>query len=351
MPRDNNFDLLRLLFASMVVLYHCHDLSLSPAYWWVPYVASSRIAVEGFFAMSGCLIVGSYDRDPALGRYFEKRGRRLLPAYLAALAFTLVLGFWLSATPVSGLLRAAGTYQYIFANLSFCNFLHPSFPGLFTHNPMPAVNGALWTIKVEIMFYLMVPLIVRCGNRFGRWRTLGSIFLLSVAYRVLCSRLNLPSLAIQLPGQLCFFAVGALTYYYYPWFLRHRRWMSGVAIGSYLVSSYSGWIAFRAIGGALGGMCLGLLAPYFRGPTRFGDFSYGTYVFHFPVVQTFISLGILSASPYWGLAAIFLTVSLLAIASWYFVEKPFLTKRQAGGRGTAGVIAPIPIAAGATRPD
>jgi peptidoglycan/LPS O-acetylase OafA/YrhL len=325
MPRNNNFDLLRMLFASMVVLYHCHDLSLNTSYFWIPYVTSSGLAVEGFFAMSGCLIVGSYDRNPAIGSYLEKRARRLLPAYWAALLFTLILALFMSSLPVFALLRSPSTYKYILANLTFLSFLHPVLPGLFVHNPvLAAVNGALWTIKVEVMFYLLVPAIVACGRRFGHCETLSGIFLLSVGYRVLCSHLHHPLLAVQLPGQLCFFVIGSLTYYYYPWFQRCRHWMWTTALISYLLSVFLGWIAFRAIGVGLGVMCLGLLLPCMRGPTKYGDFSYGTYVFHFPVIQAFISRGIVNAVPNAALGLICLTTGCLAIASWYLVERPWL---------------------------
>jgi peptidoglycan/LPS O-acetylase OafA/YrhL len=325
MPRNNNFDLLRMVFASMVVLYHCHDLSLNPSYFWIPYVTSSRLAVEGFFAMSGCLIVGSYDRSPALGSYLEKRARRLLPAYWAALLFTLILALLMSRLSVPVLLRSTSTYAYILANLTFLNFLHPVLPGLFVHNPvLPAVNGALWTIKVEVMFYLLVPAIVACGRRFGHCQTLSGIFVLSVGYRVIFSQLHHPSMALQLPGQLCFFVIGSLTYHYYPWFRRRRHWMWTVALVSYLLSLYLGWIAFRAIGVGLGVMCLGLLLPCLRGPTKYGDFSYGTYVFHFPVIQAFISRGIVNAVPFVALGLICLTTGCLAIASWFLVERPWL---------------------------
>ena len=329
-PRQNNFDLLRLIFASVVVLYHCHDLSLNTTYSWIPFVASSRLAVEGFFAMSGFLIVGSFDQNPAMIVYFQKRARRLLPAYWAALIFTLILALvWSSLSP-EALLRSPSTWKYILADLTFLNFLHPTLPGLFTHNPaMPAVNGALWTIKVEIMFYLLVPAIVVCCRRLGRWQTLGAIYLISITFRALCSHLNRPSLSIQLPGQLCFFAVGALVYFYYPLFRKHRIWMWLIAIISYSLSLYLGWIIFRAVGVALGVMCLGLLLPYRRGLTKYGDFSYGTYVFHFPVIQIFVSLGIVSAFPNMALGLILFTVGLIATASWNFIEKPFLRRIKA----------------------
>jgi len=67
-------------------------------------------------------------------------------------------------------------------------------------------------------------------------------------------------MAVQLPGQLCFFVIGSLTYHYYPWFLRCRHWIWTGAIVSYLLSLYLGWITFRAIGVGLGVMCVGLLA-------------------------------------------------------------------------------------------
>jgi peptidoglycan/LPS O-acetylase OafA/YrhL len=86
--RHNNFDLLRLLFASIVLLYHCYDLSFSPEYFWIPRVASADLAVQGFFAMSGFLIVSSYESSSTLRSYLSNRGRRILPAYWAALIFT-----------------------------------------------------------------------------------------------------------------------------------------------------------------------------------------------------------------------------------------------------------------------
>jgi peptidoglycan/LPS O-acetylase OafA/YrhL len=325
MPRNNNFDLLRLIFACMVVMYHCHDWSLNPSYFWIPYVTSSRLAVEGFFAMSGCLIVASYDRNPALGKYLEKRARRLLPAYWTALLFTLMLALLMSSLPVVTLLRTRATYEYILANLTFLNFLQPVLPGLFAHNPVLIVaNGALWTIKVEVMFYLLVPAMTACGRRFGHGETLSGIFLLSVIYRALCFRMNQRTMALQLPGQLCFFVMGSLTYHYYPWFLRCRHWIWTSAIVSYLLSLYLGWITFRAIGVGLGVMCVGLLLPCLRGPTKYGDFSYGTYVYHSPVVQAFISLGIVKAAPVAALGLICLTTGCLAIASWHLIERPWL---------------------------
>jgi peptidoglycan/LPS O-acetylase OafA/YrhL len=326
--RHNNFDLLRLLFASIVVLYHCYDLSFSPAYLWIPYVASANLAVQGFFAMSGFLIIGSYESSSTLRSYLSKRGRRILPAYWAALIFTLILGMFFSTLHLGAFLSSGSTWKYAGANFCFANFLHPSLPGLFDKNPvMSSVNGSLWTIKLEVMFYLSVPVIVWLCRKMGKSQVLGGLFLLSVIYVSLMQQFH-PTLASQLPGQLCFFMVGALAYYYQDWCKRNAWLAWTIAIICYLISIFSGWIAFRAVGVSLGVICFALLVPPIGRPAKYGDFSYGTYVYHFPVIQTFIALGLIKSHPDLALGLILLSVTALSFTSWNLIEKPFLRRHD-----------------------
>ena len=99
-------------------------------------------------------------------------------------------------------------------------------------------------------------------------------------------------------------------------------WISAVV--SYLLWLCLDWITLRALAVGLGVMCVGLLLPCLRGPTKYGDFSYGTYVYHSPVVQAFISRGIVTAAPLAALGLIGLTTAFMAMASWHFIEKPWL---------------------------
>jgi peptidoglycan/LPS O-acetylase OafA/YrhL len=280
--------------------------------------------------MSGCLIVASYENRSSLIHYIEKRARRILPAYWAALAFTLVIGVIFTSLPRAGFLRSVDTWKYVLSNITFLNFIHPTLPGLFTNNPvMDSVNGSLWTIKIEVMFYFFAPLLVYLCGRWGAWQTLAGVFLFSLIYKSICERLHHDSLALQLPAQLGFFSIGALVYYYYSWFAMHARVFWGVALASYVTFLFSDWTFFRVIGISLLVMCVGLLFPIRKGQIKAGDFSYGVYVFHFPVIQTFLAVGIFHNHPLFSVGSIAVIVACLAFASWHLIEKPYLLRSRA----------------------
>ncbi len=312
--RPNNFDIVRLLLAVTVVLMHTFDLSGSTALWIFPRLLNARIAVEGFFAISGFLIFASYERTPSLRQYINNRAFRILP------------GYWLSTLLCLAIALATGHFHvggFLLANLTFLNFLHPGIPGVFESNPgNAAMNGALWTIKTEVAFYVCVPIIVWLCRRLHRDAVLGAILLLSIAYRIVFA--SHETLALQLPGQLCFFLVGSFIYYYLPEFKRHGRWLMPVAALLYILHVYTGWFFLRPF--AVSSLTLGacFLLPQIVGPTRWGDFSYGTYVLHYPILQSIIAIGIFRINPWLGLATTIVLVGAAACFSWFIVEKPSL---------------------------
>ena len=324
MQRENNFDLLRLVLAWIVVLVHAADLSLAPPLAFLGRWINPQVPVQGFFAISGCLIVASWDRSSSLSGYFRRRAQRILPGYWLALLYTIVLGAAVSTLPFARFLTSPATWKYIAADLSFLTFLQPDLPGVFAHNDIAAVNGALWTIKVEVTFYLFVPVLVWLCRRIGTAWTLSGLFLLSILDRMILDAEGHHSLAVQLPGQLSFFLVGAAVYFYFGWFRQHARLVWIVALLACGIGCVWNIFPLRALGIPLLVMAIAFLLPPVRGVTRFGDFSYGTYVLHFPTVQLFISLGLFARSPWLALAGLVLTVALLAVFSWYAVERHFL---------------------------
>ena len=181
-PGRNNFDLLRFLFAFIVMLVHSYVLSDAENLSILSKVFSSEIAVKSFFVVSGFLIFMSYENSRGLRNYFEKRMRRIYPAYFTIVALCALLGSLLSVHSLRDYFSTLGLYQYLVANLVFLNFVHPDLPGLFTGNTLHAVNGALWTLKIEVLFYLSVPLLAWLFCRIGRWQGLALVYIASFSY-------------------------------------------------------------------------------------------------------------------------------------------------------------------------
>ncbi|MGB8845336.1 MAG: acyltransferase family protein, partial [Terracidiphilus sp.] len=131
--KENNLDLLRLLFAVIVVLFHTSALTGITGLAVLGEYCNPHFAVRGFFVISGLLIYRSYTRSTSIRSYLEKRVRRIYPAYfvvvVGAAAFLplLTLGF-------PAYIYGGAFWKYLGANLLFLNFLAPNLPGVFTTN-------------------------------------------------------------------------------------------------------------------------------------------------------------------------------------------------------------------------
>ncbi|MPT31630.1 MAG: acyltransferase, partial [Chryseobacterium sp.] len=158
MKHNNNFDFLRFLFSFLVVIGHSIILSGKPEFWNDFFAAMPNYSVYSFFVISGFLIYSSFDRLNDLKKYIRNRLKRILPAYIFVVIFFSVFLFVFSSTDITNYF-SKDWLKYLGVNLVFANFLKPCIPFVFTANPECAVNGSLWTIKVEIMFYVFVPIL------------------------------------------------------------------------------------------------------------------------------------------------------------------------------------------------
>jgi peptidoglycan/LPS O-acetylase OafA/YrhL len=318
--RKNNFDLVRIILALVVVFVHSSDLCGSSQLAVFRTFLNAQMAVEGFFVISGFLIIASYERSKSLKDYCSKRARRILPGYwLASLVCVVIAAsFNPHLNPV----------PFLLANLTFLNFLHPGISGVFTHNPgNSALDGALWTIKTEVLFYAIVPALVWACRRFGRLQVLLSIAVLSVVFRMGAVAVGHAKLGLQLPGQMSFFCLGALAYYYLPAFKRQGRLLVLFSIVCYLVYVYTGYYPLRPIFVSVITLFASLSLPQIKGPTRWGDFSYGTYVLHWPIIQTVVALGLFRHSPWLAFSIVLTAVCIAASLSWFLVERRWLPRR------------------------
>jgi flagellin-like protein len=132
----------------------------------------------------------------------------------------------------------------------------------------------------------------------------------------------------QLPGQLGFFLAGAACYYYADVLAPRWKWVAPVGIVVLLAVQTSYTLRVLLLPAALGAIMayLAVAARYIGNFGKYGDLSYGIYIFHFPVIQLLVTIGWYRQSP---LTALLLTIAIvlaLAFASWHLVEKPFLRK-------------------------
>jgi len=328
----NNFNLLRLVFAGLVVAYHVVILSGVPA--WSPGVMplayAAEAGVQGFFIMSGYLVMGSLERSRSLGGYADKRMRRLYPAYAA-----IVLMCAIAALAVSPEARAdlLGVARYLGANLVFLNFLEPGLPGLFETNPFNEVNSALWTLKIEVMFYLILPVLAWTLMFSGRlrWALLLSIYIAAEVWRgglqaagEAGGRTLLIEVSRQLPGQMSFFVTGVALYLW----RRDINWRSPLPVVglALLVASFAFPFAepMRAIGLGVVSVWAAVAAPRLIDAARFGDLSYGAYIVHFPIIQAFVAAGLFASSAALGAGVSVVATLIAALAMWRLVERPAL---------------------------
>ncbi len=336
--RRNNFDLLRLLFATTVVLVHAHVLSGSPELAPLSHVLSTDVAVHGFFVISGFLITASHQRSATLARYAEKRVRRIVPGYVAVVLTTAALGVFVTDLAPVAYLRDGGLWRHLAANLSFLNFLAPSLPGVFAANPtVTAVNGALWTIRIEMICYAGVPLLFATLQRLPSALVFGAALATCAASAAWLGAQHARTgdeiwrlAQVELPLPVAYFLCGAAIRLHYARFERHA---SALFVAS-LACVAARWlpplapIAEFALPAALAVivLCAALLAPPLGNFARYGDLSYGIYIWHFPVIQLLVSLGLFAAAPLVALSATLASVGALALVSWNAVERPFLRR-------------------------
>ena len=338
MERDNCFDFLRFLFAFNVVLGHLMVVSTFEELNAYSYLFKTHLSVTGFFVISGFLIAKSFERSSSLKSYFAKRARRLLPAYLLVIlgcAFGLVS---LSTLPAVDYFQSPDLWKYLGANLCFLNFLHPSLPGVFD-NPLirdTAVNGSLWTLKIEVGFYLIIPLLMMWLKKSKRpWLLLLVIYISALLYKTGLNALGDYTqhkapyfLAHQLPGFMDYFAVGMAAYLYKDWFLRHKGHLILPALVLFLLEWCCGFEIFTSLAWGIIVLWCAYSLPALNNFAKFGDISYGIYIYHGPILKILLTLGLFTQIGIWPAAAVFIAcVIVCGFASWHLLENRFLKRK------------------------
>jgi len=320
--RDNNFTLVRILFALMVLFGHSYHISgngydpISKLI--VPYPWLGDVAVGGFFAISGFLVTASFASRSAT-QYVLSRSVRIYPAIVVYCIVAILI--------VGPLGSSVGPAQY-FATQPF-NYLknallwswHVNLPYNFLSNPFPgSTNGSMWTLPIEMRSYGLVLTLGLLG--IWRNRLAATITLIGLLYFVLFGS----DVSYLFAGEnryhnpMAFFAVGC-----FAWVNRDIIPLSWpIVIAAFFVQLLFLTGPYRI---AVHSVCLAYIIFYLVYRVRhinidkFGDISFGVYIYAWPLQQLV----------WWpgqsGLTnAILATILVVPTAylSWWLVEKPAL---------------------------
>ena len=167
--RKNNFDVLRLAAATLVLISHSFVVVGANE----PFVGHwplGTLGVEIFFAISGFLVAKSWFAQPRLRSFAVKRGLRIVPALaVIVLALALVLGPAVTDGSLGTYFHSSDTYTYpvdnVAATVSGGTVRHVALdlPGVFTSNPDHSVDKSLWTLPIEVRAYIALALVGALG--------------------------------------------------------------------------------------------------------------------------------------------------------------------------------------------
>lgn len=336
--RDNNFNLLRMLAAAGVLISHAYPISLGPKA--VQPLAGSlqgitlgMLSVMVFFAISGFFITRSFAQKTTLRGFFEARILRLFPALAVVLIMTiLVAGLFL--TTASPRVFWAAVPEYFLRNFTL---FYPKYelPGVFETTPFgPAINGSLWTLNYEVLCYLGVVL---CGllGLFARPRLFAAALVLFILAHVAGQMMQLHPRVENLLRLGLPFGIGMAFWVWravipLSWTLAVLLCLAAALLRPTLLFEPVLTLALAYSVFVLGYARSPLLKRY----NRLGDYSYGTYVYAFPLQQWIAALGV--ASPLLNIALSLPLVLVCAVLSWTFVEAPALRLRSRRGRNAEG---------------
>jgi peptidoglycan/LPS O-acetylase OafA/YrhL len=296
-------DGIRGLAALYVVINHVF-LRAFPGYpvdhapFWAGWLIYGRFAVVVFIVLSGFSLALSPARHgwrlDAVGRFAERRARRILPAYWAALAFSLAVAWLIIPQPGKGVPDA----KSVLVN------------GLLAQNVVGAhsPNAAFWSMAVEAQLYIAFPLLLLMVRRWSAAVMLATVALVVAAVGIFGPHIpRLDTFVIQSPPDLAaLFAVGVVAAGIVGASSARRSWpwprlalAAAIPVlvivwwpGSVWTLDHLYWIDLAlgpAIACLLAGLATGRPAPLLRAldvrpMRRLGSFSYSLYLTHAPIV-------------------------------------------------------------------
>lgn len=332
--RDNNFNLIRIIAAYAVLVSHSFPLALGRGTVEPPLtllgMSFGSMAVDIFFLASGFLVTGSLLARKNTLQFLWARALRIYPALFFMLVITVgTLGIFFTTLPASEFFSHPITQKYFVRCLTLVNSIKFELPGVFMENPYAkSVNGSLWTMRYEVRLYIIIGLLWALLHLAGQHQ-LRAFKILVITSALIFGLLFFAGRFNLIANQDALFRFGFLFMSGGSYFiLRERITLSGrIALPLFLILVISAAIGHDAffVAYSLGLGYLLLYAAYvptgfIRHYNRFGDYSYGIYIYAFPVQQAVAAL-VPGITVLEMIALSSLITLTFAVLSWHLVEE------------------------------
>jgi peptidoglycan/LPS O-acetylase OafA/YrhL len=360
---ENNFDLIRLVAAGEVAVKHAvHHIrpesESGPVFWLLDLIPG----VPVFFFLSGFLISRSLERASSLSDYFRNRALRLYPALWACTALSVLIVFACGYMASSGW-TLWGLGLWIACQGTAFQFWNPEY---FRGFGVGVVNGSLWSVSVEIQFYVAIVATYWVLHRLPKKCFNPGLAVLVVVFGLVAHNRSEISQGLDLwsgsdlAGRL--FRVSFVPWYYMfllgvlaqrfhatlvPLLVDRVSAVVAIYLSSLIVDHFV-WglpVGNEISSYLVPGMGCAVLAIAYSRPTLSdsvlgrNDVSYGVYIHHMPLVNLALWLGF--ADSWVAILAVLLLTIGLAFVSWRVVEQPWLSRKRGAQRAFS-----IPSAAG-----
>ncbi len=330
----NTFNIVRLTASLLVIFAHCFPLLAKPdksgyGEW------QGAVAVWVFFIISGFLITGSYLHNRNLVNFVCNRVLRVWPALIAVtLISVFIIGPCVTNLSPGAYFANPATYLYL-DNMKLL-WVHYNLPGVFDNNHYPhAVNGSLWSIPLEILMYLSTCILGVAGVLHRRHLALAlwTILFISGLPGICPANFDkwqpIPWLGTMasMTYPVLFYCTGSLLYLWKDKIRPSIALALILLVGSGICASQVGFYVGLTFLMPLGVLTFALTPTRSNILSKLGDYSYGIYLWAFPVQQLLVHF--FPRMSFWQL---FISASVLAIVcgaiSWHLIEKPCLSLKK-----------------------
>jgi peptidoglycan/LPS O-acetylase OafA/YrhL len=357
------FDLLRLVLATLILLSHTSWLVgtsgvmtsiLNSIFHLSPEIASTLAQVTAtvgndptvhqltglgrpitlsylpmFFALSGFLVTGSALRTRRLTPFLGLRVLRLLPALFVEVTLSaIILGAVFTDLPLSHYYTEPMFWAYF---LNIVGDVHLHLPGVFTNNTTDVVNSNLWTLPWEFQCYVVMSFMIITGILYYR-KAVALLFgaaTIALIYASLVNGFQVVPAQVGGPTLVYYFVAGALMFLWRDKIIFHEGLFFIAAGTCYILMMSSKMVFIYPALLTYITVFIGLF-PFPRfSLLKSGDYSYGIYLYGFPVTQALVAgFPILHSNLAVAAPLAILATGAFAALSWHGVEKHCLKLKR-----------------------